>query len=210
MQDSGELAQRVARGIAASSTTSPTPPGQTEAGGRRSATPALVEAINQVFALFRLNYHNQYYAAFSEAEQLRQIKKLWLDSARLPAGAGSAGRTPGHRGSEYLPTLNRMRSCCEESLPALGLPAARDAYLEACDARHRPPEDQALVPRLRVLGGRDCGWTFLATAPERQLAALQQGPTSSAAREALGGEVWPRFPNRRHKGPGPASALPPE
>ncbi|MEY3007950.1 MAG: hypothetical protein RI942_2292, partial [Pseudomonadota bacterium] len=26
-----------------------------------------VEAINQVFALFRLNYHNQYYAAYPDA-----------------------------------------------------------------------------------------------------------------------------------------------
>ncbi len=44
------------------------------------ATEAHVEALNQVFALFRLNYHNQYYAAFPDAEQLRQIKKLWLES----------------------------------------------------------------------------------------------------------------------------------
>src|SRR5210317_1333911 len=77
MPDSRELIQQVAQGIEASRTTSPTPPGQTD---QRRTTEAHVEAINQVFALFRLNYHNQYYAAFPDAEQLKQIKKLWLES----------------------------------------------------------------------------------------------------------------------------------
>ena len=80
MPDSRELIQQVAQGIEASKTTSPTPPGQTE--HRQGPTEAHIEAINQVFALFRLNFHNQYYAAFAEAEQLRQIKKLWLESLR--------------------------------------------------------------------------------------------------------------------------------
>ena len=40
----------------------------------------LIEAINQVFALFRLNYHNQYYAAWSDAEQVKQVKRLWLEA----------------------------------------------------------------------------------------------------------------------------------
>ena len=79
MPDSRDLIQRVARGIEASKTTSPTPPGQTD---RKPQAPAsdYIDAINQVFALFRLNYHNQYYAAFPDAEQLKQIKKLWLES----------------------------------------------------------------------------------------------------------------------------------
>ena len=77
-KDSGELATAVAREIEASSRTSPTPPGQSDTRERHD--PALIEAINQVFALFRLNYHNQYYAAYPDAEQLKQIKKLWLDA----------------------------------------------------------------------------------------------------------------------------------
>ena len=79
MPDSRELVQRVAQEIAASSRTSPTPPGPNDTN-RRLATEGHVEALNQIFALFRLNYHNQYYAAFPDAEQLRQIKKLWLES----------------------------------------------------------------------------------------------------------------------------------
>ena len=40
----------------------------------------MIETINQVFALFRLNYHNQYYAAWSDAEQVNQVKRLWLEA----------------------------------------------------------------------------------------------------------------------------------
>ena len=84
MPDSRDLIQKVAHKIEASRRTSPTPPGQTDPGqsraGHRAASEARVQAINQVFALFRLNYHKQYYAAYPDAEQLRQIKKLWLDS----------------------------------------------------------------------------------------------------------------------------------
>ena len=78
MADSRELIQRVAQEIEASKTTSPTPAGPTDSA--RAASEAHVEAINQVFALFRLNYHNQYYAAYPDQSQLKQIKKLWLDS----------------------------------------------------------------------------------------------------------------------------------
>ena len=78
MADSRELIQKVAQGIEASKTTSTTPAGQAEP--KRAPDEGHVEAINQVFALFRLNYHNQYYAAYPDASQLNQIKKLWLES----------------------------------------------------------------------------------------------------------------------------------
>ena len=73
-----ELAQQIARKTAASPTTSATPAGQASAGKSDDAAldGGLVEAINQVFALFRLNYHNQYYAAWSDAQQLGQVKRL--------------------------------------------------------------------------------------------------------------------------------------
>jgi len=192
MQDSEELAQRVAREIAASSTTSPIPPGQTEARGR--VDPALVEAINQVFALFRLNYHNQYYAAFSEAEQLRQIKKLWLESLRdFPPAQILQGARLAIEASEYLPTLNRMRSCCEDSLPALGLPAPRDAYLEACDAGN-PPETKRWSDACVYWSGRDCGWQFLATAPERESWPRFRKAYQQRCAAMLNGEAPPPVP----------------
>lgn len=132
-----------------------------------------MEAINQVFALFRLNYHNQFYAAYSDAEQLRQIKKLWLESLRsYPPAMILQGARQALESSDYLPTLNRMRRCCEDSLPALGFPGAREAYLEASSAPE-PPESRAWSHPAAYWAGRDCGWRFLATASEQ--------------------ESWPRF-----------------
>ncbi len=32
----------------------------------------IVNTINQVFALFRINYHNQFYSAFSDTQLLQQ------------------------------------------------------------------------------------------------------------------------------------------
>jgi hypothetical protein len=168
MTGSRELVERAERAIAASSRTSTTRPGQTEPGREPSgrAAPERVEAINQVFALFRLNYHNQYYAAFPDAEQLRQIKKLWLESladygvSQLLAGAKRA-----IEGSEYLPTLNRMHRCCREAAADLGLPPARAAYEEACTA----PSPKAAQPWSHAavyLAGRDSGWFTLASKPE--------------------------------------------
>jgi Replication protein P len=166
MPDSRELIQRVAQEIAASSKTSPTRPGPSETG-RRLATEAHVEAINQIFALFRLNYHNQYYAAFPDAEQLRQIKKLWLESlSDYPVEHILKGARHAIEHSEYLPTLNRMLECCQQGLADLGLPTAHDAYVEACRAPS-PKSAQRWSHPAVYLAGRDSDWYFLANNTER-------------------------------------------
>jgi Replication protein P len=166
MPDNRELVQRVAREIAASSKTSPTPHGQTETN-RKLATEEHVDALNQVFALFRLNYHNQYYAAFPDAEQLRQIKKLWLESlSDYPVEHILKGAKHAIENSEYLPTLNRMLECCQQGLTELGLPGAREAYVEACRAGS-PKSAQAWSHPAVYLAGRDSDWYFLANSTER-------------------------------------------
>ena len=165
MPDSRDLIQQVAQGIEASRTTSPTPPGQTEQ--RNHASEEHVEAINQVFALFRLNYHNQYYAAFPDAEQLKQIKKLWLESlSDYPVEQILKGARHAIEHSEYLPTLNRMHECCQQGLADIGLPAAHDAYLEACQAPS-PKSAQPWSHPAVYLAGRDSDWFFLANNSER-------------------------------------------
>jgi hypothetical protein len=165
MPDSRELIQQVAREIEASRTTSPTPPGQTEA--QRETGTAHVEAINQVFALFRLNYHNQYYAAYPDAEQLSQIKKLWLESLKdYPVEQILRGAKHAIAHSEYLPTLNRMLECCQQGLADIGLPTAHDAYLEACNASS-PKAAQPWSHPAVYLAGRDSDWFFLANNSER-------------------------------------------
>jgi len=167
MADSKDLIQQVARGIEASQTTSTTPPGQTERD-RSAAGEGHIEAINSVFALFRLNYHNQYYAAYPDAEQLAQIKKLWLESLRdYPVEQILKGAKHAIEHSEYLPTLHRMHECCQQGLGELGLPAAHDAYIEACKAPS-PKSAQHWSHPAVYLAGRDSDWFFLANNQERQ------------------------------------------
>jgi Replication protein P len=171
MPDSQDLIQQVAQEIEASRTTSPTPRGRTDPdpGGEhpKLALEARIEAINQVFALFRLNYHNQYYAAYPDAEQLKQIKKLWLESlADYPIEQILKGAKHAIEHSEYLPTLNRMLECCQQGLADLGLPTAHDAYVEACRAP-APRSAQAWSHPAVYLAGRDSDWFFLANNTER-------------------------------------------
>jgi hypothetical protein len=154
-----------------------------------------------VFALFRLNYNNQYYAAYSDAEQLKQAKKLWLGSLRdYPPVQILQGARRAIESSDYLPNLSRMRRCCEESLGDLGLPTPRAAYLEACSAAH-PPEGRRWSHRAVYWAAHDCNFRFLATATESE-----GWPRFSAAYQRrcaalLRGESLPDIP------PPPAPAL---
>ncbi|MEH6583178.1 MAG: replication protein P [Halioglobus sp.] len=157
--------QRAAREIEASSKTSQTPAGQSETG-HREPTEGHIDALNQVFALFRLNYHNQYYAAFPDSAQVNQIKKLWLDSlADYPVEQVLRGARHAIENSEYLPTLNRMHECCQHGLSEFGLPRAHDAYMEACNASS-PKSAQPWSHPAVYLAGRDSNWFFLSNNTE--------------------------------------------
>ncbi|QFU77729.1 hypothetical protein EY643_02750 [Halioglobus maricola] len=68
--------------------------------------------------------------------------------------------------SEYLPTLNKMIECCQAGLVEFGLPAPRDAYIEACQAPS-PKSAQAWSHPAVYLAGRDSDWFFLANNEER-------------------------------------------
>ena len=144
------LVERVAREIQASQKTSETPAGQSKPS---APAEAMAATINQVFALFRLNYHNQYYAAYPDDSQLKQVKKLWLDALSdfdpelILRGAKSALEN-----SEYLPTLNRMLDACRAQAADAGLPPAHDAFVEACSAR--TPRSAQLLETLHDYVGK--------------------------------------------------------
>lgn len=125
-----------------------------------------VEAINQIFALFRLNYHNQYYSAYPDAEQVKQVKKLWLESlSKFPVRILLQGAKSAIEKSEYLPTLSRMHEQCLAQLSESGLPNAHQAYLQACQAPS-PKASQSWSHPIVYLAGRDTGWFILANEPE--------------------------------------------
>ncbi len=128
----------------------------------------MTDAINQVFALFRINYHNQYHAAFGDTAVLNQAKRLWLSSLQIftPEQVLNGAKAVIEE-SEYLPTLNRMIRCCESLNQAIGIPTPRDAYLEACNAPSPKIEQNWSHPAV-YHAGRVTGWQKLASAPEAE------------------------------------------
>lgn len=138
-------------------------PSSRESNARRVE---LVDAINQVFTLFRLNYHNQYLKAFGNTAELNEVKRLWLEMLGRfePAAILSAAKTV-IENSEFLPTLHTMIHNCERASSRGGLPDVHTAYLEAC----RAPSPKAAYhwshPAVYYTG-KACDWFFLQTNPE--------------------------------------------
>ena len=184
----GDLAAQVAPGTAASPKTSATPAGQTD-GATSAQRDQLVEAINQVFALFRLNYHNQFYAAYPDNTQLNQIKRLWLESLNhFSPDVILLGAKHSIEHSEYLPTLNRMLDGCQEALLSQGLPRTRDAFLEACQ-KPSPKHQQSWSHPAVYLAGKDCDWFFLANNPESRTWPVYRERCESYVSQVLRGET---------------------
>lgn len=127
---------------------------------------ALIDAINQVFTLFRLNYHNQYLKAFGNAAELNEVKRLWLemlgqfDAQTLLLAAKTVIET-----SEYLPTLRTMILHCERAGRGPQLPDSHSAYLEACRAPS-PKAGFAWSHPAVYHAGKRCDWYFLQTNSE--------------------------------------------
>lgn len=130
-----------------------------------SSEAGLIDSINQVFALFRVNYHNQYYKAFPDTETLNITKKLWLESLKnYPASAILQAGEQLVRSQDYLPTLSQMlrkvRDCRGESLPEV-----HRAFVEACEAPS-PKKNHAWSHPLVYHAGLLTGWNRLSTQPE--------------------------------------------
>lgn len=189
-----DLAQAIVQGTEASPMISRTPAGPSDAGRRE----AQADAINQVFALFRLNYHNQFYAAYADGAQLNEIKRLWLETLGefapdiLLAAAKAVLET-----SEYLPTIKLMRECCERVIEKEGLPSPRSAFLEACN-QPSPKAAQRWSHPAVFLAGRDSDWFFLANNPESVTWPVFRGHYQRWREKALQGDIvaLPDYPTR--------------
>ncbi|WP_027330352.1 replication protein P [Marinimicrobium agarilyticum] len=166
MQDSKTLVEQAQHAIAASSKTSPTEAGPGERA-RQPATDAHIDALNEAFALFRINYHNQYYKAYSDTQVLNQIKKLWLDSlTQFEPETLRRGARKVIEESEFLPTLNRMIRACQGDPESYGLPDTHSAYVEACRAPSPKAAQRWSHPAV-YHAGLASDWFFLASSPER-------------------------------------------
>ena len=186
MNTGEHLAAKAVRDLATSSKNSATVAGPAE---RQPPTPELIDTINQIFALFRINYHNQFYSAFADTSLLDQAKRLWLETLRpLAPGVLLAAARELIETEPYLPTLSRMVIACDDRLTLLGLPHPRDAYREACNALS-PKEAQRWSHPAVYHAGRTLGWYRLRTATERDTWPEFQRIYRQCCRRVLEGEV---------------------
>jgi non-ribosomal peptide synthetase component F len=141
---------------------SPTAAGQTNSAP--SYSDALIDTINQVFALFSINYHNQYYAAFADESLQIQAKRLWLealchyDTDIILRATKKVVET-----SDYLPTLHRFLNQCNEL--SFALPSSRASFEEACLATE-PRENYRWSHPISYHAGKASGWFFIRSQPE--------------------------------------------
>ena len=119
--------------------------------------------------MFRVNYHNQFYAAYSDTNSLNQIKRIWLDSlTRFTPEQIMRGAKRAIESSEYLPTMHKMLRFCEGDLADFGLPEPHSAYVEAC----RAPSPKASHPWSHAAvyyAGQATDWYFLASNNEAKV-----------------------------------------
>lgn len=149
---------------AASAISSPTGHGRSE---RARATESHIDAINQAFELFRLNYHNQYFAAFPDVQTLNMAKRLWLDAlSRFSPEVILQGARRVIEASDFLPTVHKMIVACEGDNQSHGLPDVHAAYVEACNAASPKIEQRWSHPAV-YLAGQAADWYFLSSQPEK-------------------------------------------
>lgn len=149
----------------------------------------VVDAINQLFAELELAYHNQYHKAYGAEGSLNVAKKYWLEclapfsSELILKAVRQVVKT-----QEFLPSVATLVRACEEAMTEYGLPAAHDAYVEACCAPN-PKADQAWSHPAVYLAGKQTGWFELANRPEGQVYPLFEKHYRALCQRALGGET---------------------
>ena len=193
MKDSKQLLNQVEQEIARSQKTSAIAAGPTESTKpkRAAVDEHHIDAINQVFALFRINYHNQYHSAFGNTQLLNQAKKLWAETLiEFSPEVILRGAKKAIEESEYLPTLHKMISFCQGSPELHGLPDTHSAYLEACRASSPKAEFPWSHPAV-YHAGRKCDWYFLANNPERETFPVFKNHYLELCNRILKGESLP-------------------
>lgn len=153
-----------------------------------ASAPDHVDAINQLFAEFELAYHNQYRKAYPDGESLFMAKKYWLSclSGFSPLQITRAARMV-VKTRDYLPSVAAVVQACESGLELYGLPAPRQAYLEACRAP-QPKSSFAWSHPAVYYAGRASDWFVLATEPESAAFPVFEHFYRIYARQVMRGE----------------------
>lgn len=139
----------------------------TEAGHnkRQQSNDALIDAINQSIALFKLNYHNQFLKAFANEKDVIAVKRLWLDALnQYPAATVMQAAKNIVKSSEFLPTLKTVLEHCKQ-ISGEVIPDVYLAYREACLAPS-PKDQYDWSHPIVYLAGKETGWHFLSNNSE--------------------------------------------
>ncbi|WP_419811868.1 replication protein P [Bacterioplanoides sp.] len=158
---STQLLNRVTQQLKQASSDSKTPAGKQTP----DATVEQKEAINQIFELFRFNYHNQFLKAFPDYDTMIMAKRLW--SRLLVEYSGEVIMRAAEKAvkeSRFLPSVHEVLERCD-SAEVLGLPNAYAAYIEACRAPSPKKEYRWSHPAV-YFAGRASDWYFIANTPE--------------------------------------------
>ncbi|MBL4820249.1 MAG: hypothetical protein JKY98_04540 [Gammaproteobacteria bacterium] len=126
----------------------------------------LIDAINQLFSEFAFAYHNQYHKAFPDNESVAIAKEYWLSCLAefSPSQITHAARKL-VKSSEFLPTVSAVVKACDSGVELFGLPAPRQAYLEACRAPS-PKAAQKWSHEAVYHAGKASDWYILSTESE--------------------------------------------
>jgi hypothetical protein len=159
---------------------------------RQAPSNELIDAINQTFELFRINFHNQYFSAFGKVETLNQAKRLWLETLqqRFDALQILQGAKRAIEECEYLPTLHRMIELCQGSAASHGLPEAHSAYIEACQAPS-PKAQFAWSHPAVYYAGRAADWYMLGNSTEKVAYPIFREHYQAICERVMAGEKLP-------------------
>lgn len=147
-----------------------------------------IDTLNTLFAVLKRNYHNQYFKAFANANELKAVKRLWLESLQRFDCAIILQATKNLlENEEFLPTLATVIKYCEK-ISHQDLPDAHAAYLEAC--RAPSPKANAQWSHAAVYcAGKACDWYFLLNNPEYKAFPIFREHYEKMCAKALRGEA---------------------
>ena len=160
--DTKQLLNQITQQLKVVSNDSVTPAGPSE---QPAPTDEQLNAINQIFELFRFNYHNQFLKAFPDLGTLNMAKRLWLrllNEYNSDVIMRAAERTV--KESSWLPSVHDVVSRCDMA-DTLGLPSAHAAYIEACRAP-TPRKEFAWSHPAVYYAGCASDWYFLSNTVE--------------------------------------------
>ncbi|MCH7816474.1 MAG: hypothetical protein IIC60_07890 [Proteobacteria bacterium] len=147
-----------------------------------------VDAINQVFAEFEFAYHNQFHKAFATSESLVIAKKYWLSSLEHYSPTQITQAAKRIIGSQdYLPSIATIIRACGEGIDLFGLPAARQAYQEACSASS-PKIQYSWSHQAVYLAGKAASWYLLANEAEAKAFPVFQYHYALLCKRVIDGE----------------------